>query len=374
MHSKVRLALVLLLAACGDTSSQDEPYDLSLPVDFPGMVIPDDNPLTVHKVELGRHLFYDQRLSRNQTEACASCHKQELAFTDGRSVSLGSTGEHTPRAAMSIVNAGYTATLTWANPGMRLLEKQVLVPLLGEQPVELGFANHDAELLARLRAVPEYKALFPGAFPDEKDPFSLSNVAKAIAAFERTIISGDSRVDRYRNGDESALNASEQRGLAMFYSERFECFHCHSGFNYSAAVQQEGLTFDQATFECNGLYNIGNTGAYPTGNRGLYEFTGKVTDMGRFKPPSLRNIALTAPYMHDGSIATLEAVLEHYAAGGRLIEDGPLAGDGRMHPNKSRFIRGFDMSVEDKRDMLAYLRALTDEGVIKDERFSDPWR
>ena len=379
MHAEGRarrwLALSIVLAACGAESgtSPAGPFDFQLPPGFPAPNEPVDNPTTREKAELGRFLFYDKRLSLNGKQACASCHRQELAFTDGKAVSEGSTGEHTARGSMSLVNAAYAGSLTWANPNLRTLEKQALVPLFGELPVELGFAGEESELLARLRKEPVYQRLFPEAFPELEDPFSIDSVVKAIAAFERTIVAGDTRVDRYRNGDRAALDASEQRGLALFYSERFECFHCHSGFNYSLSVQHQGLTFDQAAFENNGLYNLGGTGDYPASNRGLYDFTFKAEDRGRFKPPSLRNIALTAPYMHDGSLATLEDVLAHYAAGGTLIESGPLAGDGRAHPNKSRFIRGFEMSADDRRDLLAFLRALTDATLLTDERFSDPW-
>ena len=369
------LALALALCACGDAAQGDPdgPYDYQLPQGFPAPNEPAENPTTRQQVELGRHLFYDARLSRNGKQACASCHRQELAFTDGRAVAEGSTGEHTPRGSMSLVNAAYAATLTWANPTLRTLEEQALVPLFGEQPVELGFAGREAELLGRLRKEPRYQELFAEAFPELDDPFSIASVVKALAAFERTIIAGDTRVDRYRNGERSALDASEQRGLALFYSERFECFHCHSGFNYSLAVQHQGLSFDQASFENNGLYNLAGSGDYPESGRGLYEFSFKAEDRGRFKPPSLRNIALTAPYMHDGSLATLEDVVAHYAAGGTLIESGPLAGDGRAHPNKSRFIKGFEMSADDQRDLLAFLRALTDDALLHDPRFADPW-
>jgi cytochrome c peroxidase len=365
---------VLLMLGCSAAPAPVvEPYDYDLPAGFPAPLEPADNPTTAEKVELGRHLFHDRRLSHNRKQACASCHRQELAFTDGLAVSEGSTGEHTARGSMSLVNAGYAATLTWANPTLRTLEEQALVPLFGERPVELGFAGREAELLARLRDDARYQELFPAAFPDEDDPFTLQGVTRALAAFQRTIVSGRSRVDRYRNGERSALDASEQRGLALFYSERFECFHCHSGFNYSLAVKHEGAVLDQAAFENNGLYNVGGSGDYPEPNRGLYELSGDARDMGRFKPPSLRNIALTAPYMHDGSLTTLDDVLDHYAAGGRLIAEGPLAGDGRAHPNKSRFVKGFTESAEDRRDLLAFLRALTDEALLTDPRFSDPW-
>lgn len=380
MSSRKVLALALALSASAalllylvlSSSRRSGPYEYDLPPGFPRPKEPRDNPTTPEKVELGRHLFYDYRLSWNGKQACASCHKQELAFTDGRALSLGSTGEHTPRGAMSIANAGYAATLTWANPTLKALEKQVLIPLFGERPVELGFAGKERQLIARLRQSSRYRDLFDDAFPEQGDPFSISSITKALAAFERTIISGRSRVDRYTHGDRRALSFEEQRGYALFVSERFECFHCHGGFTYSSSVTHQNLVLTGAAFENNGLYNLGPLGEYPQANRGAYELTGKASDMGKFKPPSLRNVGLTAPYMHDGSIPTLEKVLDHYAAGGRFIAHGPLAGDGRKHPNKSLFVRGFSMSASEKANLIAFLRALTDETLLKDPRFSNP--
>ncbi len=363
------LASALVAAACGEPAG----YDFDLPPNFPAPRVPEDNAMSAEKVELGRRLFYDTRLSGNQTMSCSSCHIQALAFTDGRAVATGSTGEQTPRGAMSLANVGYAATMNWANHLLRTPEAQALGPMFAEMPVELGLAGKEDTLLARLRAEPVYQRLFPEAFPDDGDPFTLDRVVKAIAAFERTLISGGSRVDRYEAGDEGALTASEIRGRELFHSEVLECFHCHGGFNYSSSVDHQGNVFDQASFQNDGLYNLDGAGGYPEPNTGLYALTSDPTDMGRFKPPTLRNIDVTAPYMHDGSIATLEDVLDMYAAGGRNLTEGPYVGDGRANPNKSIFVRGFTLTGEQRADVLAFLRALTDEDFLTNPAFSDPW-
>ena len=363
------LMVALPVAAC----STEGGYAFELPEGFPEPRVPEDNPMSEAKVELGRHLFYDTRLSGNQTQSCASCHVQELAFTDGLPRGEGSTGEMHPRGSMSLVNVAYAPTLTWASPVTRRLEDQALTPLFGEEPVELGLANMEDVLFERLRAEPRYQALFEEGFPRDADPFTLGNLTKALASFQRTLISARSPYDRYAAGDEAAISESARRGAEFFFGEVGECFHCHGGFLFSSAVDHMGNVFDQATFQNNGLYDVDGRGAYPPENTGLFEFTGERSDMGKFKPPTLRNIALTAPYMHDGSIETLEGVLEHYAAGGRNVTEGPYVGDGRANPNKSIFVHGFEMDEQLKADLLAFLESLTDEALLEDPRFSDPW-
>jgi cytochrome c peroxidase len=281
---------------------------------------------------------------------------------------------------MSIANSAYAASLTWANAAVVRLEKQALVPMFGEIPVELGMANMEDELLRRMRDDQRYPAMFADAFPEETDPISLDSITKALAAFERQVTSFGSKVDRWQQGDRSALNESEQRGMALFFggtsaagtADAFECFHCHGGFLFSQSSDDSQQVFDQKFFMNNGLYNLDAEGSYPPGNQGLFEMTGDPTDKGRFKPPSLRNIAVTAPYMHDGSIATLEEVIDHYARGGRLIESGPYAGDGKDNPNKSVFVKGFVISDQEKQDLLAFLRALTDDELMTNPAYGDP--
>jgi cytochrome c peroxidase len=352
----------------------EEGWVWRLPAGFPTPLVPDANPMSAAKVELGRHLFYDERMSGNETQSCASCHHQERAFTDGLPVSIGSTGERTPRNSMSLANTAYVASYTWANSLLFDFEAQAVVPMFGRKPVELGLSGREDELLERLRAEPRYTALFPRAFPGEVDPITVQNVVRALSAFERTIISGNSAYDRFvYGGDREALSEAARRGLTLFTSERLECFHCHAGFNFSDSLYYAGGGPRALRFHNTGLYNIGGTGDYPPGGTGLHEISGRAEDMGRFRTPSLRNVAVTAPYMHDGSIATLDEVLDHYARGGRLIESGPFAGDGSRNPYKSGFIIGFTLSAEERADVVAFLESLTDEDFLTREDLSDPW-
>jgi cytochrome c peroxidase len=345
---------------------------LKLPPGFPRPLFPSDNPVTKEKVELGRHLFYDQRLSANGTQSCASCHDQARAFTDGRAQSLGSTGDATPRGAMSLANVAYLSVFTWSNPLMETLEKQTLVPMFGKEPTELGLID-EASLVAVLRDVPYYQEAFPLAFPGESEVINLRQIVHAITNFERTLISGRSPYDRWIEGDENAISESAKRGYELFNGHPFECFHCHGTFTFNDSIRYEGNEDATPRFHNTGLYNIDGVGSYPEPNTGVYGITGKRIDMGAFRAPTLRNVAVTAPYMHDGSIATLSDVLDHYAAGGRTINSGPAAGVGSASPLKSDLLAGFVLSDQDRADTIAFLESLTDEQFLTDPRFENPW-
>jgi cytochrome c peroxidase len=352
---RARLLLtVCWLVACADPSHSDG--HVPLPA-LPPPPAPADKPLTSEKAELGRHLFYDTRLSLRGNLSCASCHQQERAFSDRRPLSEGTTGQLTHRNSQSLVNSAYASTLTFANFVLTDLERQALVPLFGEDPVELGMNGQENLLLTRLRDEPRYLRLFNSAFPEESDPFQLANVLHAIACFERTLVSARSAYDRWIAGDAHALSERAQDGLRLFESNRLACVSCHGGPLFSSAFSVPGDGLPTARFENNGLY-----ANYPVGNRGLYELTGLPEDEGRFRPPSLRNIDLTAPYMHDGSLASLDQVIAHYERGG--------AG----HPKQSPAVRGFSLSESERSDLLSFLRSLTDEDVARDLRFSDPWK
>ena len=344
-----------------DAAPLDAGFLWKLPPGFPAPAVPDDNPMSSEKVAAGRHVFYDKRLSDNQTFSCASCHKQELAFTDGMAVGLGSTGQHHTRGSMSLANVAFSPTLTWANPLMTTLERQAQVPIFGDMPVELGIKSMD-EVEQRLRTVPEYRALFSAAFPDIAEPITMTNVLRALASFERTLISGDSAYDRWQAGDNGALSDSAKRGHQLFNSEKLECFHCHVGFNFSDHVTWQGQAFANTPFHNTGLYDIDGLGSYPAPNTGVHEVTMKERDMGMFKAPTLRNIALTAPYMHDGSIATLSDVLDHYAAGGRAKSFRTDA-----------LLVGFKLADQERADMIAFLESLTDPTFIANPAYANPW-
>jgi cytochrome c peroxidase len=326
------------------------------------------------KVELGRRLFYDTRLSGNGAFSCSSCHRQANAFADARNLPFGSTGQPHPRNSMSLPNVAYQVVLNWANTETRRLEDQALVPMLGKNPVELGLAGHEAEMLDRLRAVPVYPPLFRAAFPDDSLPFTLGNVTRAIATFERTFVSGDSPYDRYRRGNPSAISDAAKRGEALFMGDRLKCSQCHSGVMFTNAARWAGgpAPGDPEFFN-NGLYNVGGTGGYPVPNTGLHAITGIASDMGKFKVPSLRNIEVTFPYMHDGTVATLSDVMDHYAAGGRTIASGPNAGTGSANPFKSGMVGGFALSPGEKADVITFLRSLTDSTFLTNPRLSNPW-
>ncbi|MBV8847501.1 MAG: di-heme enzyme [Bryobacterales bacterium] len=348
------LAWISVYARAGEPDA----YDWNLPKGFPKPRVPADNPMTTAKVELGRYLFYDTRMSVNGKASCATCHKQELAFTDGRAAAIGATGESHSRSAMSLVNIAYSGALTWSNPNMTQLEDQALVPMFGERPVELGRREGDG-FLSRLRSETKYRELFGKAFPGESEPFTTANVTKAVACFERSIISARSPYDRYHyGGEDHAVPYAAKRGEILFFSQNIACFRCHGGFNFSDASVSDRSTRRSIEFHNTGLYS-----PYPAPNFGIYEFTHDPADIGKFKTPTLRNVAVTAPYMHDGSARTLEDVLDHYAAGGRAHDN----------PNKDPLVHGFALSKEERADLAAFLQSLTDEELLNDRRFSNPW-
>jgi cytochrome c peroxidase len=348
--------------------SLSDGFAWDLPKSFPRPPVPVDNPMSAAKVELGRHLFYDPRLSGNGTQSCASCHKQALAFADERAVGLGTTGESHSRGSMSLANVAYAQTLTWSQPNMTELERQLHVPLFGDRPIELG-AGSIAQLEERLRAVPRYDELFAAAFADELQPITMLNVARALASFQRTLISGNSPFDRYYyGGEQDALSESAKRGLRFVTTEedhRFECSHCHGKLPFfSDHIRVEGDAPDAPkAFHNTGLYDEDGLGSYPAPNVGTVEVTLNPSDRGKFKAPTLRNVALTAPYMHDGSIATLSEVIDHYAAGGRK----------RNRRQTDAFVNPFTITESERADIIAFLESLTDQTFLTNPKFADPW-
>ena len=349
------------------------PWQWQLPAGFAPPVVPADNPMSPAKVELGRHLFHDARLSGNGTQSCAGCHAAERAFGDSRSVARGSTGQNHPRNAPPLINIAYHLSLDWAKPAPRTLEEQMHTPLFGTQPVEMGVNDGNREqVLERLRRDAAYPARFAAAFGGAAAPIHWDNVIKAIAAFERSLIAAGSRHDQAQAG-QITLTPAEQRGQRLFFGERARCAACHGGPNFSGQfASADGVALAPA-FHNIGLYNLDGQGAYPAPNRGVFEVSGRAEDMGRFRAPSLRNVALTAPYFHDGSVATLEAVLDIHAAGGRQIGNGPYAGDGRANPFKDPLAGQITLDAQDKADLLAFLQALTDPAIATEPRFADPF-
>jgi cytochrome c peroxidase len=341
----------------GGAGAVGSPYDWKLPRGLPAPAVPADNPMTDAKVALGRRLFYDRRLSGTGTFSCASCHEQQKGFADGRARAVGATGARHARSAMSLTNVAYNLTLGWADEAVTSLEAQMAVPLFNEHPVEMGVQGRTDEIVARFAASPADAAEFRAVFP-ESPAVSLPNIVKAVAAFERTLLSGDSPLDRnlYRD-DRAAMPADAVRGLQLFSSDRLRCTACHSGFNFSGPVRFDGGGAGTPVFHNTGLVVVdGDT----PGDLGLFDRTRHVGDRGRFRAPTLRNVAVTAPYMHDGSLPTLDAVVAHYAAGGR------------PGTNPSRMMRPFTITPAETADLVAFLRSLTDDAFLRNPAFADP--
>ncbi|MBO2012682.1 cytochrome-c peroxidase [Hymenobacter negativus] len=330
------------------------PYALVVPSNFPAPIAsPTDNPLTVEGVALGRHLFYEKGLSVNNTIACASCHKQELAFSDGLARAQGVNGTVSPRSAMSLANLAWEPKLTWDGAAANL-EAQARIPI--ENPVEMHQTLSAG--MARLQATSTYPKLFRSAFGSSV--ITEDKVLKALAQFERTLISGNSRYDQFRRGNRTALSSYEQQGLVLFTTHPNgslrggNCGDCHSGdLQTNRTFSNNGL---DATFTDLGL--------------GLQ--TGRPTDNGKFRVPSLRNIALTAPYMHDGRFPTLAAVVDHYNEHVILNSPNidPLLLNTTNDPNQRSFT--LDLTVDEKAKIVAFLQTLTDTSFTNDPRFSKP--
>ncbi len=330
------------------------PYALVQPPLFPAIPAPPaDNPLTVEGVELGRHLFYEKALSLDNSTSCGSCHQQARAFTDGRARAQGVGGALHARSAMALQNLVWEPKLTWdgASPS---LEQQARTPIENavemHQPLRAG--------VARLQQMAPYPPLFGKAFGTST--ITEENALKALAQFERTLISSNSRYDRYRRGDRSLLSADEVRGLQLFSIHPNgtlrggNCSDCHGG----------ELQTDH-NFRNNGL-----DAAFA--DLGLSSQTGRPTDNGKFRVPSLRNVALTAPYMHDGRLATLQDVLDHYnehvAFNSPTID--PLLLNTTNDPLQQR--HDLELTAQEKTQIIAFLRTLTDSTFILDPRFSAP--
>jgi cytochrome c peroxidase len=320
------LCAMFFYASCREISEFEGTGDevITLETGFPYPVIPTDNQPTQNRIDLGEKIFFDPILSRDSTIACGSCHHTDKKFTDGLQFGEGIDGNHTLRNAMTILNVAYQPYIFW-DGGVPTLEQQVLGPI--GNPLEMDYDVN--KVVARMRNHPEYPRLFQRAYHQEPSVYTLT---RAIACYERTLFSGFSRYDDYLyNNNTSALNSSEINGKAIFFGEKGECFHCHNEYN-----------FTDYSFKNNGLY-------LQYADSGRARITGLHSDVGKFKVPSLRNVEFTAPYMHDGSLATLEDVVEHYDSGGK------------PHPNKSGLIQPLHLTTQEKQDLVNFLKALSDQ-------------
>jgi cytochrome c peroxidase len=309
------LAGLPALAAAAPTA-----FDWQLPRGFPTPFVPADNPMSVAKVALGRRLFFETKLSLTGQYSCASCHDPQRSFTDGRALAVGATGGVLEHSAMALVNVAYNLAYGWRQPAVTTLEAQLRQPLFNRHPVEIGLAGREHAVLALLGADPGYRQQFAAVFGGAP---SMPRVIKAIAAFERTLIDGRSAFDAYVfGGQHAALSASAKRGMTLFFSARVGCAGCHSGFNFSGNWRDA----------------MGPTGKASFADEGL--------GTGPVRVPTLRNITRTAPYMHDGRFADLDAVLDHYEQAGRRTGRDPR-------------LRSFRLDAAERADLKAFLESLS---------------
>ncbi len=327
---KFSVLLLLFLFSCSDEKEITKPDDETkeytylddFPRELPKVEYPEDNYPDEYRIKLGKLLFSDKRLSRTDEVSCASCHKSEFAFADSTPTTKGVEGLDGTRNSISLMNVAYQKRLL-REGGVPTLEMQILVPFQEHNEFDLNILA----AASKLSKDSIYQYLSQLAYKRDLDPFVIT---RSISAFERTLIGGNSKFDDYLN-DKAKLTTEEERGMVLFFSDSLACASCHSG-----------ILFTSQEFANNGLYEIYK-------DNGKQRLTGLDSDNGVFKIPSLRNVIRTAPYMHDGSVETLEAVLEHYIRGGI------------PHRNKSKLINGFYITDSQKRDIIAFLNILTDE-------------
>lgn len=368
----VSALLMLIVASCEKKNPQPAapaatPYNLVLPTQLPqAVILPTNNPMTVEGIDLGRKLFYEVKLSSNNTMSCGSCHQQSKAFTDGRAKAIGVDGIAHQRNAMSLVNLLWEPNLNWDGAATSL-ETQARVPL--ENPIEMHQRLTDG--VSKLQQTSLYPPLFAAAFGSST--ITEENVLKALAQFERTLISSNSRYEKSLVLGGPPLTLDEQKGKILFFNHPGEnsntsarggsCDHCHSGNNF---------LFTSTSFTTpGGNTQYFNNGLAPSSDLGRFGVTGVAADRGKFRVPTLRNIALTAPYMHDGRFQTLEEVIDHYNEHINVNTADPILLVSNPTINGSLGL--IKLTATEKRQLVAFLRTLTDSTFIKDPRFSNPF-
>ena len=328
MNKWLLIFFSLLFMSCEkERENQNLFFQLDIPNGFPDPVIPIDNQLTYERIKLGKRLFYDPILSKDGTISCESCHKQEFAFADNVAISAGVEGRLGFRNSMSLANMIYQDALM-REGGVPTLEMQVLVPIQDHNEMDHNILS----VAEKLNLDSTYINASLRAYNRNPDPFVIT---RALASFQRTMLSGNS------NYDHNLLNEKEENGKELFYSDELACSSCHAT-----------ILFTNQAFENNGLYEVYE-------DSGKYRLTNLQEDIGKFKVPSLRNIEITAPYMHNGSISTLEEVIEHYASGGK------------NHFNKSKLITGFNITEEEKDNLIKFLKSLTDYNFTSNSLFEE---
>ena len=327
MKALVRFLPLLCILSCEVDDQINTPFHLLVPKGFPEVNIPNDNQLTIERINLGKKLFYDPILSRDSSTSCNSCHLQEFAFTDAKKTSIGIAGRLGKRNAMSLANVAY-ANFLQRESGVPTLEMQVLVPIQEHNEMDFNIVA----VAEKMNEDPNYRKLSYDAYGKLPDAFVIT---RAIAAFERTFLSGNSKYDT------NQLSESEQRGMALFFSDSLACSSCHGTFLFTNQQPENNGLYEQYT------------------DSGRYILTGLQEDIGRFKTPTLRNIELTSPYMHDGSVNSLEEVIAHYESGGM------------NHENQSAMLKGFTLTETEREELIEFLNSLTDTEFTQNAFFKE---
>jgi cytochrome c peroxidase len=328
----IQSKVIIHPVSVGASAASD--YSFKIPLGVIDPEVPPDNPMTAAKIELGRQLYFDQRLSVDDSVSCATCHDPKKGFAENDPVSTGIQGKKGNRNAPTTLNAALSDIQFWDGRALSL-EEQAKAPIVN--PIEMGISSLDA-LVEKLKKIPEYQKSFKEVF---EGGITADNIAKAIAAYERTLLAGDSPFDRYLYGkEENAISPAAKRGLEIF-REKGRCVTCHE------------ILSSFALFTDNKFHNVGVGMDKPNPDLGRYSVTKEDKDTGAFKTPTLRNVALTAPYMHDGGEPTLESVVELYDKGG--VPNRHLDGG----------IRPLNLTEQEKKDLVEFMRALTSPGVEK---------
>lgn len=306
-------------------------------------------------VALGRYLFYDRRLSVNNTKSCASCHAQQFSFTDNYTRSIGALGDLHKRNARPLINLLYNKYFTAGDSSVKTLEQQMDGPMLNTHPVELGIKGNEAAIFQKIKADTLYQVFFAKNFPQQANPFTIANIKKAIAAFEQTIISFNTPYDKYINGDTAALTRQQQEGMQLFFSDALKCNNCHGGKNFNTPVfktKSGAINF----YHNSALYN--NKTNHSANDPGLFESTGNEADKGKFRVPTLRNLAYTAPYYHNGSSLTLDEVIAAYE---------------KIDTNKNVLNKRFTLTLQQRKALTSFLLSLSDSSILTNPAYANPF-
>jgi cytochrome c peroxidase len=318
-------------------------------------------------VTLGHYLFFDPQLSVTGSKSCGSCHNPQFAFTDGYRKTLGVYADVHQRNTPGLVNTSGNHYFNWANTSITSLEQQMEQPLFSHHIPEMGLQENDPAIVRKIIQQQQYKNLLTTAWPNET--ISWIYIKKALAAYVASLQSYQSPYDRYKQGDTNALNEPAKKGMQLFFSDQLKCSRCHIPPNFGA---DSSLPVAQQFYNI-GLYNL-KDGAYASDDNGLFTETGIITDKGKFRVPSLRNLSFTAPYFHDGSAETLQDALQVFEAGGRTINKGINGGDGRKNPYKDKSMSGYTMTTEERICLVNFLLSLDDSTILSNPLFHNPFQ